>query len=180
MCAVTTPSSKGAGTASKALRCRQPQPATLVIFGAGGDLTKRLVVPALYHLVQAGKLPDQFAVVGVDRNDQTTAQWRQNLTNMMQTLTPAGEIATPAWSWLTDRMHYACGFHAVGNLQASRATAGSATRAEQYRQCPVLLSGRRAERAIALLSSWVSDVMESPLYTPIARDNFQTVTARLR
>src|SRR4030095_4078278 len=103
MCAVTTPSSKGAETASKALPGRQPQLATLVIFGAGGDLTKRLVVPALYHLVQAGKL---LAVVGVDRNDQTTAQWRQNLTNIIQTLTPAGEIAAPAWSWLTDRMHY--------------------------------------------------------------------------
>jgi hypothetical protein len=90
MCAVTTPSSKGAATASKALPGRQPQPATLVIFGAGGDLTKRLVVPALYHLVQAGKLPDRFAIIGVDQNDQTTAQWRQNSTNMIQTLTPAG------------------------------------------------------------------------------------------
>jgi Glucose-6-phosphate dehydrogenase, NAD binding domain len=96
MCAVITPSSNGAGTASKTLQGRQPQPATLVIFGAGGDLTKRLVGPALYHLVQAGKLPDQFAVVGVDRNDQTTAQWRQNLTNIIQTLTPAGEIAAGA------------------------------------------------------------------------------------
>jgi hypothetical protein len=47
MCAVITPSSNGAGTASKTLRGRQPQPATLVIFGAGGDLTKRLVGPAL-------------------------------------------------------------------------------------------------------------------------------------
>ncbi|MGA7612894.1 MAG: hypothetical protein WCF49_22245, partial [Xanthobacteraceae bacterium] len=28
----------------------------MVIFGAGGDLTKRLVVPALYNLVRAGKL----------------------------------------------------------------------------------------------------------------------------
>jgi glucose-6-phosphate 1-dehydrogenase len=106
MCAVTTPSSKGAGTASKALRGRQPQPATLVIFGAGGDLTKRLVAPGLYHLVQAGKLPDRFAIIGVDQNDQTTAQWRQSLTNMMQTLIPAGEIDAPAWSWLTDRLHY--------------------------------------------------------------------------
>jgi Glucose-6-phosphate dehydrogenase, NAD binding domain len=64
------------------------------------------VVPALYHLVQAGKLPDRFAIIGVDQNDQTTAQWHQNLTNMIQTLTPAGEIAAPAWSWLTDRIHY--------------------------------------------------------------------------
>jgi glucose-6-phosphate 1-dehydrogenase len=36
-------------------------------------LTKRLVVPALYHPVQAGKLADKFAVVGVDQDDRTTA-----------------------------------------------------------------------------------------------------------
>ena len=72
MATVTTPSSKGAETAAKTPRARQPQSATLVIFGAGGDLTKRLVVPALYHLVQARKLPDRFAIIGVDHSDQTT------------------------------------------------------------------------------------------------------------
>ena len=106
MCAVTTPSSKDAETTSKALRGRQPQSANLVIFGAGGDLTKRLVVPALYHLAQAGKLPNQFAIIGIDNNQQTSEQWRQNLTNMMQTLTPVGRTDAPAWSWLTDRMQY--------------------------------------------------------------------------
>src|SRR5215475_5027981 len=106
MCAVTTPSSKGAETTSKAFRGRQPQSSNLVIFGASGDLTKRLVVPALYHLAQAGKLPNQFAIIGIDINQQTSEQWRQNLTNMMQTLTPVDRIDAPAWSWLTDRMHY--------------------------------------------------------------------------
>ena len=60
---------KTAMTAANAVQRRQAPPATLVIFGAGGDLTKRLVVPALYHLVQAGRLPDAFAVIGVDRSD---------------------------------------------------------------------------------------------------------------
>jgi glucose-6-phosphate 1-dehydrogenase len=78
----------------------------MAIFGAGGDLTKRLVVPALYHLAQARRLPDRFAIIGVDHNDQTTEQWRQNLTNMMQTLTPAGRLDASPWSWLTHRMHY--------------------------------------------------------------------------
>jgi glucose-6-phosphate 1-dehydrogenase len=105
MCAATTSSSKNAETTSKALR-GQLQSANLVIFGAGGDLTKRLVVPALYHLVQVGKLPNQLAIIGIDHNQQTSEQWRQNLTNIMQTLTPAGRLDAPAWSWLTDRMHY--------------------------------------------------------------------------
>jgi glucose-6-phosphate 1-dehydrogenase len=106
MATVTTPSSIGKETASKATRRRQPQSATLVIFGAGGDLTKRLVVPALYHLVQARRLPDRFAIIGVDRDDQTTEQWSESLTKMIQTLTPATRIDDSAWSWLTDRMHY--------------------------------------------------------------------------
>src|SRR5262249_56116422 len=85
---------------------RQPQPTTMVIFGAGGDLTKRLVVPALFHLVQASKLPDRFAIIGVDHNDQTTEQWRRSLTEMMQTLALATRSDDPAWSWLTRRMLY--------------------------------------------------------------------------
>ena len=45
-------------------------PCAMVIFGAAGDLTKRLVVPALYNLVAAGRLPDGFRLVGVDLADQ--------------------------------------------------------------------------------------------------------------
>jgi hypothetical protein len=39
--------------------------------GRWRDLTKRLAVPALHHRVQAGKLADKFAVVGIDQNDGT-------------------------------------------------------------------------------------------------------------
>ena len=85
---MTTIAPEAAKTAAKVLPGRQAPPATLVIFGAGGDLTKRLVVPALYNLVQARKLPDEFAIIGVDQNDQTTEQWRQSLTEMMQAFTP--------------------------------------------------------------------------------------------
>src|SRR5262245_16542154 len=106
MATATTSSSIGTKTASTVLWGRQPQSATLMIFGAGGDLTKRLVVPALYHLVQARKLPDRFAIIGVDHNDQTTEQWSQSLTKMIQTLTPASGIDASARSWLTERMHY--------------------------------------------------------------------------
>src|SRR5215475_14017654 len=88
---------------------RQAPPATLIIFGGGGDLTKRLVVPALYHLVQAGKLADEFSLVGIDHNDQTTDEWRQSLTKMMQAFTGAAGGDARAWSWLTRRMHYMTG-----------------------------------------------------------------------
>jgi glucose-6-phosphate 1-dehydrogenase len=101
----------GADVAAAAMRGpgRRPSPATLVIFGAGGDLTKRLIVPALYNLVRAGTLPDGFAVIGVDHNDQNTKGWRQSLTETMQAFARerGGDgLDERAWSWLIGRLQY--------------------------------------------------------------------------
>ena len=46
---------------------RIPEPTVVVIFGASGDLTKRKLLPALFHLEQANLLPEEFSVVGVAR-----------------------------------------------------------------------------------------------------------------
>ncbi len=46
---------------------RVPDPCIVIIFGASGDLTKRKLLPALYHLEQAGLLPKEISVVGVAR-----------------------------------------------------------------------------------------------------------------
>ncbi|HET6218557.1 MAG TPA: glucose-6-phosphate dehydrogenase [Acidobacteriaceae bacterium] len=46
---------------------RIPEPTVVVIFGASGDLTKRKLLPALFHLEQSNLLPEEFAVVGVAR-----------------------------------------------------------------------------------------------------------------
>ena len=110
---MTTLVAEAADTVAKSLSGHRAPPATLTIFGAGGDLTKRLVVPALYNLVRAGKLPDDFAIIGVDHNDRTTEDWRQSLTEMMQAFTRGGgheqqvaSIDEKAWSWLVNRMRY--------------------------------------------------------------------------
>ena len=46
-----------------------------MIFGANGDLTKRLIVPALYNLARTGMLPPRMALVGVDHNKKTSEEW---------------------------------------------------------------------------------------------------------
>ncbi|MGQ0734989.1 MAG: glucose-6-phosphate dehydrogenase [Acidobacteriota bacterium] len=43
-------------------------PCTVVIFGASGDLTRRLLIPSLYNLAEAGHLSDRFAMIGVGRS----------------------------------------------------------------------------------------------------------------
>ncbi|NHO32542.1 glucose-6-phosphate dehydrogenase [Acetobacter fallax] len=86
---------------------------TLVIFGAHGDLTKRLLVPALYDLKVSGLLPDRFRVIGIDRAEDTTDGWRAGLTGMMENFTkdPTAEFYTPkidetVWTWLAERLSY--------------------------------------------------------------------------
>jgi glucose-6-phosphate 1-dehydrogenase len=55
--------------AASQVRERIPEPTAVVIFGASGDLTKRKLLPALFHLEQAKLLPDHFRIVGVARRD---------------------------------------------------------------------------------------------------------------
>jgi glucose-6-phosphate 1-dehydrogenase len=84
----------------------------MVIFGAAGDLTKRLVVPALYNLVNAKRLPKGFQLVGVDLASKNTDEWRKGLTETMNEFVggqgefQADHIDQTAWRWLTDRMSY--------------------------------------------------------------------------
>ncbi len=49
-------------------RLQQADPCTVVIFGAGGDLTRRLLLPSLYNLTEAELIPDRFAMIGVGRS----------------------------------------------------------------------------------------------------------------
>ena len=51
----------------------------MVIFGAAGDLTKRLLLPALYNLARTELLPANFALVGVDRLEMSDDAYRQHL-----------------------------------------------------------------------------------------------------
>ncbi len=48
---------------------RTPDPCTLVIFGASGDLAHKKIMPALYALAVRRLLPERYAIVGVARTD---------------------------------------------------------------------------------------------------------------
>jgi glucose-6-phosphate 1-dehydrogenase len=61
---------------------RVPEPTILVIFGASGDLTKRKLLPALFHLEQVGLLPTDLKIVGVARRplgDEFAADMKQGI-----------------------------------------------------------------------------------------------------
>ncbi len=58
---------------------RKPEPCCFVIFGVTGDLTHRLVIPALYNLAESGLLPEQFCIVGIVRKQMSEDDLRQSL-----------------------------------------------------------------------------------------------------
>src|SRR5437899_10841232 len=65
--------------AGRATRPAKAPPCAMVIFGASGDLTKRLLMPALYNLARAGRLSDKFALIGVDRSEKSHEDFREEV-----------------------------------------------------------------------------------------------------
>src|SRR5947208_8477044 len=68
--AKSSPSTKGP---------KAPEPFTLVLFGATGDLAGRKLLPALAGLLQNGYLPQEFAILGVGRRDKTDQAFRDDV-----------------------------------------------------------------------------------------------------
>lgn len=65
--------------------CRKPAPpCTLVIFGITGDLTKRLLYPALCNLGSSGLLDKNFSIIGIGRKTMSTKSFRQLLVKDIQ------------------------------------------------------------------------------------------------
>ncbi|MFN2476814.1 MAG: glucose-6-phosphate dehydrogenase, partial [Chthoniobacterales bacterium] len=56
-----------------------PEPCTVVIFGATGDLTHRKLIPALYNIAADGELPLGLSVVGFARRPKTDEAFRAEL-----------------------------------------------------------------------------------------------------
>jgi glucose-6-phosphate 1-dehydrogenase len=103
-------------TAALAKTADTAPPCTLVIFGANGDLTKRLLMPALYNLSGGKLLDDKFSIIGVDRDAGSDEDFQGRQTASMASFTPdkGGEFAEKhldetAWGWLKRRLHYMAG-----------------------------------------------------------------------
>jgi glucose-6-phosphate 1-dehydrogenase len=60
-----------------------PPPCAIVIFGANGDLTRRLIIPALYNLARTHLLPERLALVGVDHNKKSSEEWKSSLKDFL-------------------------------------------------------------------------------------------------
>ncbi|HWX27626.1 MAG TPA: hypothetical protein VNZ53_09345 [Steroidobacteraceae bacterium] len=65
--------------ASATSGARAAPPCCFVIFGASGDLTRRLLLPALYNLAAADLLPKAFSILGIARGKMSNDAFRRDL-----------------------------------------------------------------------------------------------------
>ena len=72
-------------------------PTILIIFGAGGDLTWRKLVPALYNLFLDNLLPQSFALIGLDRKGMNQKDFRQRLRDGVDQFSCRGKTDDETW-----------------------------------------------------------------------------------
>jgi glucose-6-phosphate 1-dehydrogenase len=118
------------------IRRGEPAPASVfVIFGAGGDLTKRKLIPALYNLRAQSLLRDDFAIVAVSRKPISDEALRVQMRTEFREFA-TGAIDDKLWDWIEQRIYahtadfddadgYVRLAHRLSALDHERATTGN-------------------------------------------------------
>ena len=83
-------------------------PCVMVIFGATGDLTKRKLFPALYNLARGGHLPENFAIVGVGRQEMLSDEFRDQMIENLKEFAGANPDGKNI-QWFCSRTYYTGG-----------------------------------------------------------------------
>ncbi len=113
-------------TATEREKPKTPETCAIVIFGAFGDLTKRLVMPAIYNLSCETILPEGVALIGVDLAEGDAKSWADHLHTMLQGFVgnassefDVDHIEEDTWKKLAERMDYVRGDMTKPDLYAA-------------------------------------------------------------
>ncbi|GMU62423.1 MAG: glucose-6-phosphate 1-dehydrogenase [Myxococcaceae bacterium] len=101
---------------------RLPEPCTLVIFGASGDLTKRKLVPALYTLACERLLPASMAIVGFARKGTSDEAFRAEMKEACATFARHRPLEPHAWDAFAKNLFFQTGdYDDAASYQALKA-----------------------------------------------------------
>jgi glucose-6-phosphate 1-dehydrogenase len=75
----------------------KPESTVLIIFGAGGDLTWRKLIPAVCDICVDQALPEHFAIIGVDRKEMSEAAFSQHLHQGVNRHSRHGKVSGEEW-----------------------------------------------------------------------------------
>ena len=82
------------------------KPCVMVVLGASGDLTRRKLMPALYHLDRKGRLGEGFRLVGFARTPKSDEQFRQEMADALRKHVPGEAFSQEVWQRFSTRLHY--------------------------------------------------------------------------
>ncbi len=102
-----------------------PGPATIVIFGGSGDLSKRKLVPALFELDSQGQLPPGTCIVGYARTGESDETYRAEMKAAVAEFARIKPVDDGKWTSFESRL-----FFFRGDLNQSVNFAGLKTRLE--------------------------------------------------
>jgi len=122
------------------------QPVVFVLFGATGDLAKRMVLPALYRLACEGLLPRQWRLVGDGRGDITHENFRARVHDALTEFGPKPEGKD--WDSFAQRVFFAGGGFSPGSpgrlpgvLGEARTSLGGSLQLVHYLAVPPVAFG---------------------------------------
>jgi len=88
---------------------KAPEPCTIVIFGASGDLTARKLIPAFYHLYKDELMPPVFRIVGFARREKTDDSWRTELRAALEQFSRTKPVNNAVWQKFAGNLSYCQG-----------------------------------------------------------------------
>ena len=97
-----------ADQAAEQQQIRPADPCVMVIFGASGDLTKRMLLPSLYHLAKKKLLPREFALLGCAIDNMTQDDFRNKVRSDLREFGGAPDNCKFC-DWLLERLYYISG-----------------------------------------------------------------------
>jgi glucose-6-phosphate 1-dehydrogenase len=150
-------------------------PCVIVIFGALGDLTKRKLVPALFHLACAGCLSGRFKVLGIGRAEMSDYEFRSLMREGATGSAEMGEFTDAEWQEFAARLHYLQGdladldtYHRVAGRLEYMATREGASNNHLFYSAtlpslaPAIVNGLDAAGLASEERGWSRIVFEKP------------------
>ena len=84
----------------------KPGETILTIFGAGGDLTWRKLMPAIYNLYLEDWMPEHFMVLGIDVKDMTDDKFRDKVKDGINNFSRRGKVKAEDWKKFAEHLQY--------------------------------------------------------------------------
>ncbi|MDX8380528.1 MAG: glucose-6-phosphate dehydrogenase [Ghiorsea sp.] len=156
-------------------------PCIFVIFGASGDLTKRLLIPSLFNLYSDKLLDENFSILGVSRDGYDTQSFREKMSEDVHEFSRRESFDEKLWEKFCNRIHFMKGMFDDANtyshltkfmtaIQGRHDTQGNAI---FYMATPssvvgIISAGLKVEKLNSEKEGWRRIIVEKPFGSDLA------------